>query len=124
MENQSFCLHPNSQGYFFCTVLPGTCISYLLPHSRRRRSNLGNLELTTILEWLWKATPVVLGAAGGYLFYRFVGCKTGSCPITGSPWLSTIGWSAPGLPFAAGWKGQESALEVLTEPVVQEADSK
>lgn len=62
---------------------------------------MGNLELTTILEWLWKATPVVLGAAGGYLFYRFVGCKTGSCPITGSPWLSTIYGALLGFLFAA-----------------------
>jgi hypothetical protein len=62
---------------------------------------VGNLEFTTILEWLWKATPVVLGAGGGYLFYRFVGCKTGSCPITGSPWLSTIYGALLGFLFAA-----------------------
>jgi hypothetical protein len=62
---------------------------------------LGNLELTSILEWLWKATPVVLGASGGYLFYRFVGCKTGSCPITGSPWLSTLYGAFLGFLFAA-----------------------
>ena len=51
---------------------------------------MGNLGLMTILDWLWQVTPVVVGGAGGYLFYRFVGCKTGACPITRSPWLSTI----------------------------------
>jgi hypothetical protein len=28
-----------------------------------------------------------LGALGGYLFYRFIGCPTGGCPITSNPWL-------------------------------------
>lgn len=34
--------------------------------------------------------PAVFGAVGGYLFYRFVGCASGTCPITSSPFLSTI----------------------------------
>jgi hypothetical protein len=33
---------------------------------------------------------IVLGAAAGYLMYRFVGCRTGTCPITRSPYLSMI----------------------------------
>jgi hypothetical protein len=28
-----------------------------------------------------------LGALGGYLFYWFIGCPTGGCPITSNPWL-------------------------------------
>lgn len=31
----------------------------------------------------------VLGGALGYAFYRFIGCSTGSCPITSNPWFST-----------------------------------
>lgn len=31
----------------------------------------------------------VLGAAGGFLWYRFVGCTTGTCPISSNPLLST-----------------------------------
>ena len=54
-----------------------------------------------LLDWLWKVVPVILGGAGGYFFYRFVGCKTGGCPITGSPWLSTIYGAVLGLLFAA-----------------------
>lgn len=30
----------------------------------------------------------VLGAAGGYLYYRLVGCASGACPITSNPYLS------------------------------------
>jgi hypothetical protein len=33
---------------------------------------------------------IVLGAAAGYLMYRFVGCRTGTCHITRNPYLSMI----------------------------------
>lgn len=32
---------------------------------------------------------VLVGGVGGYLWYRLVGCSTGSCPITSNPWIST-----------------------------------
>ena len=34
------------------------------------------------------ALPPV-GSAGGWLYYRYVGCTTGTCAVTSSPWLST-----------------------------------
>ncbi|MBL0018556.1 MAG: hypothetical protein IPP17_19495 [Bacteroidetes bacterium] len=33
---------------------------------------------------------VALGAVGGYLYYHFVGCASGSCAITSSPVNSTL----------------------------------
>lgn len=33
---------------------------------------------------------IVVGAAGGYAYYAFVGCAGGSCAITSSPVNSTI----------------------------------
>jgi hypothetical protein len=33
---------------------------------------------------------ITVGGSLGYLLYRFVGCSTGSCPITSNPWISTI----------------------------------
>lgn len=33
---------------------------------------------------------VVGGAVAGYLYYRFVGCRSGACPITSSPIISTV----------------------------------
>lgn len=33
---------------------------------------------------------VVGGALAGYLYYRFVGCRSGACPITSSPIISTL----------------------------------
>ena len=31
----------------------------------------------------------MVGRAGGWLDYRYVGCTTGTCAVTSSPWLST-----------------------------------
>jgi hypothetical protein len=33
---------------------------------------------------------VLLGALGGYLYYVFVGCASGTCAITSSPTISTL----------------------------------
>jgi len=33
---------------------------------------------------------VVLGAVGGYLYYHFVGCASGTCAITSKPVNSTL----------------------------------
>ena len=33
---------------------------------------------------------IVLGAAAGFAYYRFVGCSSGACPITGNPYISTL----------------------------------
>ena len=32
----------------------------------------------------------LLGLCGGYLYYRLVGCATGTCPISSNPYSSTI----------------------------------
>jgi hypothetical protein len=33
---------------------------------------------------------IVLGGIAGYLFYYFVGCQTGTCPITSNPYWSIL----------------------------------
>lgn len=45
---------------------------------------------------------IVLGAIAGYAWFRFVGCSTGSCPITSNPWTSSIyGGVMGGLSFTS-----------------------
>jgi len=39
---------------------------------------------------LKKSFPVLLGAVLGYSYYYFIGCNTGTCPITSNPWISTM----------------------------------
>lgn len=36
---------------------------------------------------------LVVGALAGYIYYREVGCVSGSCAITSNPWMSTF-WGA------------------------------
>ncbi len=33
---------------------------------------------------------VVIGGALGFAFYKFVGCSTGTCPLTSHPVVSTL----------------------------------
>lgn len=50
---------------------------------------------------MWRGIPILLGAAGGFAYYYFIGCTSGGCPITSNPWVSTayggiIGFVAAG----------------------------
>jgi hypothetical protein len=47
---------------------------------------------------------VLIGAAGGFAYYRFVGCSTGTCPITSNPYISTGYGALLGLVLAGGKK--------------------
>jgi hypothetical protein len=40
--------------------------------------------------YLKKYYPILLGGLGGYLYYFFIGCASGSCPITSNPYISII----------------------------------
>ena len=44
----------------------------------------------TFVKYLPALILTLLGAAGGYLYYRFVGCVSGACPITSNPIISTL----------------------------------
>jgi hypothetical protein len=33
--------------------------------------------------------PGILGAAVGFAYYHYVGCASGTCPLTSNPWTST-----------------------------------
>lgn len=33
---------------------------------------------------------VVIGAGLGFAYYRFIGCSSGSCPITSNPYISSL----------------------------------
>lgn len=42
-----------------------------------------------MIRYVWKAGLIVIGALLGYAYYYYVGCRTGTCPITSNPWIST-----------------------------------
>jgi len=33
---------------------------------------------------------VFVGALGGFLYWYFIGCESGHCPIQGNPYMSTL----------------------------------
>ena len=60
------------------------------------------------IAWKWslRILPITLGALGGFLYYNYVGCITGSCAITSNPWLSTGYGALIGAVFTS-WKPNE-----------------
>ena len=41
--------------------------------------------------YFWRPfLSIVIGGLGGFLYYHFVGCKSGTCPITSNPYGSII----------------------------------
>jgi hypothetical protein len=42
---------------------------------------------------------LTVGAVGGFIYYKVVGCSTGACPITSNPWISTVWGAALGYLF-------------------------
>lgn len=55
-----------------------------------------------LLSHKWAVAATLAGGIGGYLYYSFVGCASGSCPITSNPWVSTLYGAGMGL--VAGYK--------------------
>lgn len=45
---------------------------------------------------------LLVGAVLGYGYHRLVGCRTGSCPITANPYISTVYGAVMGLLLSSG----------------------
>lgn len=56
--------------------------------------NLIRVEMSKNLEIIKRYKLEIIGGAvgvlGGFLYWRFVGCSSGSCPITSSPTMSML----------------------------------
>lgn len=46
--------------------------------------------LALILKYKMSIIGVFIGGAGGYAYYKYIGCTSGTCPITSNPYVSTI----------------------------------
>lgn len=69
-----------------------------------------NINMTMLWKWTMRALPVLLGASVGYAYYHFIGCVSGSCPITSNPWSST-GYGALIGFLLAPWKNKKREAE-------------
>lgn len=47
---------------------------------------------------------IVVGAVLGLAYQRFIGCRTGTCPITANPWVSTLYGATMGFLLSGGLK--------------------
>lgn len=45
---------------------------------------------TFIKKYLLRIIGMLTGAIGGYLYYYYVGCAGGTCPITSNPYISVF----------------------------------
>lgn len=43
-----------------------------------------------LIKYKYTILGLLAGATGGFLYYYFIGCNTGSCPITSKPLNSTL----------------------------------
>jgi len=51
-----------------------------------------------------KYLPLVLGGAGGFAYWYFIGCLSGTCPLTSQWWTSTAYGMIIGATFLLGRK--------------------
>lgn len=59
------------------------------------------MKENTMIHFLKVNVPALIGLGGGlaagYLYYRFIGCASGACPLTSNPIITTlyggvVGW--------------------------------
>lgn len=50
------------------------------------------------------AIGAVAGGGLGFAYYKFVGCSTGTCPLTSNPFLSTLYGMVVGALVASSFK--------------------
>jgi hypothetical protein len=48
-----------------------------------------NMTKHNLWAWTKRLLPIAIGATTGYAYYYFIGCVSGTCPITSNPWIST-----------------------------------
>lgn len=59
--------------------------------------------------WMKRMLFIVAGAGLGYAYYYFIGCVSGTCPITSNPYISTAYGALVGLVLhGAGKKPQKT----------------
>jgi Family of unknown function (DUF6132) len=61
------------------------------------QNEIKKIKRSLTMPWLKFLIAPVIGGALGFIYYKFIGCSTGTCPITSNPWISTIYSSVMGL---------------------------
>ncbi len=56
-----------------------------------------NFNVLIRSAYFWKPVAgIIIGGIGGFMYYHFVGCASGTCAITSNPFSSTLFGAAMG----------------------------
>ncbi len=67
-------------------------------------ANPSNTHKRKVRRMLHLAVSIIGGGALGYAYYRFIGCASGTCPISSNPYISTIYGAVMGYLVSGGFK--------------------
>ena len=69
-----------------------------------------NKMITKVKQYRWLKISLfgLLGGLAGFAYYFFIGCRTGSCPISGNPYISTVYGLLIGFLFSLDKKGKSN----------------
>jgi len=62
-------------------------------------------------RWFRRGIFVLTGALVGFAYYHFIGCVSGTCPITSNPYSSIAYGSILGLILSGSGKPHKDAVE-------------
>jgi hypothetical protein len=54
---------------------------------------------------------IIVGAIAGFLYYYFIGCSSGTCPITSNPYISIVYGAVLGYLFSDLFKKKEKKTD-------------
>ncbi|MEW6060494.1 MAG: DUF6132 family protein [Bacteroidota bacterium] len=63
--------------------------------------------LSSLNIWYQRAAAGVVGAVAGYAYYYYIGCLSGTCPITSNPYISTLYGAVIGALLVNGTKKKQ-----------------
>ena len=62
-------------------------------------------------KYIIKIIAILLGGIGGFSYYYFIGCASGTCPITSNPYISIIYGAVLGYLFSDIFKKKEHEID-------------
>ena len=60
--------------------------------------------------WQKRTLTGAVGAAAGYAYYYYIGCMSGTCPITSNPYISTLYGTVVGILLISGKKKTQEQI--------------
>jgi len=62
-------------------------LNHVIVHRKISKTKMVKAFIT---KHILKIIGIIVGAIGGFLYYFFIGCNSGSCPITSNPYISVL----------------------------------